>query len=67
MPGDPWAMQEADWGAGYGYAPAGAPVADVGGSSSHTSFVIWLVVLTAGSLIVLHGLRLGGFTFVFRR
>lgn len=82
MPGDPY-LSDFDFGAGYGYAPTGAGqtlvtpastgMASVGGAvgmvagSSHTSFVVWLLILTLGSIFVLHGLRVGGFTFVFRR
>lgn len=70
MPGDVYMTQE-QFAAGLGYAPTGGGQTQIvqggGGSSSHTSFVIWLLIFSLGSVIVLHGLRVGGFTFVFRR
>jgi hypothetical protein len=60
-------MTDYDFGAGYGYAPGTGTAQDSGGGTSHTSFVIWLLVFTLGSLLILHGLKVGGFTFVFRR
>jgi len=69
VPGDIY-LTDYDYGAGLGYQPgAGADTYghSEGAEPGHTSFVIWLVVFTVGSLVILHGLRLGGFTFVFRR
>lgn len=70
MPGDVF-LTDADYGAGFGYAPTGQQqsmlVDRSAGGSSHTSFVIWLIVFTAAALAIQHGLKVGGFTFVFRR
>lgn len=72
MPGDVYLTNE-DYAAGLGYAgyaSTGAMQTQVvggGGPVSHTSFVVWLLVFTVGSVALLHGLRVGGFTFVFRR
>ena len=70
MPGDIYGSQY-DFGAGAGYGFTGyeqaAMVQGGGGSSSHTSFVIWLVIISLAAVAVNHGLRMGGFTFVFRR
>ena len=72
MPGDVYLTNE-DYGAGYGYggfAPTGQQqtmLVGGGGSPSHTSFVIWLLVFTLAAILVQHGLRVAGFTFLFRR
>lgn len=72
MPGDVF-LSDSEYAAGFGYAtPSGAAQTQIvqgagGGSGSHTSFVIWLLVFTLGSVAVLHGLRVAGFTFIFRR
>ena len=69
MPGDIYGVQT-DYGAGYGYAMSGfeqTQIVQGGGSDSHHSFLLWLLVFTLGSVVVLHGLKVGGFTFVFRR
>ena len=68
MPGDVYLTNE-DFAAGYGYAPTGQQqvMRGGGGSSSHTSFVLWLLVFSLGSLAIMHGLRVAGFTFIFKR
>lgn len=66
MPGDVY-LTDYDFGAGLGYAPQTGAQQTTGGGTGHTSFIIWLLVFSLGSLAVLHGLRVGGFTFVFRR
>lgn len=71
MPGDVY-LTDSQYAAGYGYAPTGYEQTQIvqGGSDpsgSHTSFVIWLLVFTLASVAVLHGLRVAGFTFIFRR
>ena len=69
MPGDVY-LTDYDYGAGYGYAPTGQSQTLQGGSSdgaAHTSFVIWTIILVAGAVVILHGLKLGGFSFVYRR
>ena len=73
MPGDVY-LTDSDYAAGLGYggyAPTGAlQTQQTGGSwggQSHTSFIVWLIVFSVGSVVIMHGLRLGGFTFVFKR
>lgn len=69
MPGDIY-LPDYDYGAGYGYAPTGqlqTLVSQGGGSRSHTSFVVWTIVLVTASIVILHGLKLGGFSFVYKR
>lgn len=61
MPG--WTnFTTADYGASLGYA---APVSD--GSPSHTSFVIWVIVLALVAIGILGGLSVAGFSFLFHR
>lgn len=72
MPGDVY-LPNYDYGAGYGYAPTGQlqtlayDNAGGYGSASHTSFVIWTIVIVTASVVILHGLKLGGFSFVYKR
>jgi hypothetical protein len=70
MPGDVY-LTDTQYGANYGYGQdyGAVPAVGNGGGSapSHGSFIAWLVVLAVASGIILHGLKLGGFTFLFRR
>lgn len=61
MPGWP-NFTEQDYGASYGYAAA-----DVGAGPSHTSFIIWTIVLALVAIAILGGLSAGGFSFLFHR
>lgn len=58
-------MTEALYGAGGGYFDV-SDVETYGGGPSHTSFVVWLVVLTVGAAAVLGGLKFLGFHFVVK-
>lgn len=61
MPG--WVnLSEADFGASVGYA---APIQD--GGPSHTSFVMWTIVIALAAIAVLGGLSVAGFSFLFHR
>lgn len=60
MAGYPY-MAEHSYGAAYGYSMA----VDDGGSS-HTSFIVWLIVFAVVAIAILGGLKVGGFSFVFR-
>lgn len=61
MPG--WVnLTEADYGASLGYA---APLEQ--GGPSHTSFVVWLLVLAVVAIAILGGLSVAGFSFLFKR
>lgn len=61
MPGWP-NLTEADYGASFGYA---TPVDAAG--PSHTSFVVWTIVLALVSIAILGGLSAAGFSFLFHR
>lgn len=56
-------MAEHAYGAGYGYS---MPVEYDDGLPSHTSFVIWLLVYVVIAVAILGGLKVGGFSFVFK-
>lgn len=61
MPG--WVnITESDYGASLGYA---APVSDDG--PTHTSFVVWTIVLALAAIAILGGLSMSGFSFLFHR
>lgn len=74
MPGDIYGMPY-DTAASWGYALSGqeqvASGIGYGGgeheTGSHTAFIVWLLIFVLGSVAILHGLRVGGFTFVYRR
>lgn len=77
MPGDAY-LSNYDYGAGFGYAPTGSLQTMVtpgygssgygpGGSTHHTSFVVWLAVFTLASVAILHGLRFAGYSFIYKR
>lgn len=62
MPGQP-AFNTA--GAYSGYAAPGAAASRNGGS--HTAFIVWVVILgIILPMAILGGLKVGGFSFVFR-
>ena len=56
-------MTELDAGASYGYADYGGQSAGV----SHTSFVIWVIILAVAAIAILGGLSVAGFSFLFHR
>lgn len=61
MPG--WVnLTEADYGASLGYASP-----NTGEGPSHTSFVIWTIVLALVAIAILGGLSVAGFSFLFHR
>lgn len=61
MPG--WVnLTEADYGAAMGYSA----MSDDGGAS-HTSFVVWTIVLALAAIAILGGLSVAGFSFLFHR
>ena len=68
MPGYP-NLAGQSYGATMGYAMPGYdpenPFGDYG-EVSHTAFIVWLLVLVLASVAILGGLKVGGFSFVFR-
>lgn len=58
-------MNESYYGSGFGYA-----YEDFGGDmtedSSHTHFLVWLIVIVLAAVAVLGGLKVYGFHFVVR-
>ena len=47
--------------------PGAAPVRGGSGRGSHTSFLVWVVLLgVVLPMVILGGLKMGGFSFVFR-
>jgi len=65
MPGYPDAY-ESYYGAGYGYAYDAGDGVMSAGDSSHTHFLVWLIVITLIAVAVLGGLKVYGFHFVVR-
>lgn len=61
MPGWP-NLTEADYGASLGYA---TPSDSYG--PTHTSFVVWTIVLALVAIGILGGLSVAGFSFLFHR
>jgi hypothetical protein len=63
-------MWETAYGAGYGYGYTDA--ADLGsygddlGNSSHTHFIVWLVIFTLAATAILGGFRAQGFHFIVK-
>lgn len=80
MPGDVY-LSDYDYGAAYGYAGEMAPTGPQqtqivgggrhrgsgGGGAHHTSTIVWLLVILVASVMILHGLKIAGFVFTFRR
>lgn len=58
-------MYDTYYGAGYGYAYSD-PESTMVGDSSHTHFLVWLIVITLAAVCVLGGLKIYGFHFVVR-
>lgn len=67
MPGFPNLAEHA-YGSSYGYSmPAYDPENPYGaGEVSHTGFVLWLIAFLLVAVAILGGLKVGGFSFVFR-
>ena len=71
MPGSPLLTAHSP-AAGAGYGLPGYPYQTAYGGQypqagpSHGSFIVWLVVFALVSVMVLGGLKVGGFSFVFR-
>lgn len=71
MPGSPL-LTATSPAASAGYGAAGYPYPTMYGGQypqagpSHGSFVVWLIVFALISVAVLGGLKVGGFSFVFR-
>lgn len=63
MPGHPY-MADASYAAVMGYAVQ--PAQDYSTGPSHGSFVVWLLVFALASIMLLGGLKVGGFSFVFK-
>jgi hypothetical protein len=63
MPGFPF-LTDSDYAASLGYAQPDAAAYQQG--PSHTSFVVWLIVYALAAVLVVGGLKAGGFSFVFR-
>lgn len=71
MPGDTY-LSDYDYGAGAGYGWSGSEQTLVTGGGhhgghSHTSFVIWLVIISSAAMFALHGFKVAGFVFTFKR
>lgn len=48
------------------YADTGAAPAATSTSGQHWGFIFWLIIFVLASLSIVQGLKLGGFSFVFR-
>lgn len=64
MAGYPF-LADASYAASVGYAMPSAYGGEHEGPS-HTSFIVWLIVFAVLSAFILGGLKVGGFSFVFR-
>jgi hypothetical protein len=61
-------LWEAMYGSGPGYWDEGdaGTYGVPGGESSHTHFLVWLIVFTLAAVSILGGLKVGGFHFVVK-
>lgn len=65
MPGNLFLHDDA-YAASLGYAMSPARSGGAASGVSHNSFMVWLVVYALAAILILGGLKVGGFGFVVR-